>query len=825
MKNESIRIRLPYRYPNNGMLNTTTMIMFFFLNNYRYHMKIIILFVVIILVILIYYISKSTTPVDVQLRVPTKTPPSLTEVQVFLGDTPKKVIMRTKKDLEDEIEKAVDRILPVNSVRDEINDVEARLMDRQKQNLEEIRSKAEQEARAKEAELVARKKRFNDMLKQKKEEIARKKSKIQEERAAKLLIEREQERLNKEKRLAELKLKRQTALDRMQTIQKKQSEKEKKTKEEELRLLELARQKVEEDKIVADREAKERQKKIEMDQLKMEADEVKFQQERTNLIEQQKLLEKEYEAFQEEQTLKVQKANIELEELLVVETERQRQMEEEGEKRRDVERQKLLRANEQALKELEEAEAEQVRMDAEDVEMRRQFESESAIAENAQRASTSQSQAEYDAKIASDQALFDTQVSESERTGDAEQRAERQAATDLESQSLEDFNKLTEEEKERERVAATKLAEDSKAGGTTVPEGDNSSLNFDYDAYMRGEAIPCAVEPWGEWKKVGSLIEETETIVSGRMNQKREIQTGRWSQRWKRERKEIRPALNGGRCILEELKFTSQASKGCSESDWNPWKNVGDPYKQKRGNQWKWYVNQERDRATAVVADGCNLRTDAKRTELPAQSCRYSGWSAYRNITGAYEQTKSVRVGRGSVNKKTGKWVVKQQATRSILEQAKYDGTPCSNSGLATTREVVLDPVNCTMKRWGPWYSISDRIDRVCRNLGLRRGRSCTDTHYARQKRTRGVHRPAAYGGAGCGTSEQDSETKRDPITCIRSWGAWYNYGSRRCIPGSGRGRNRKPRKCFTPQRRDATISRHPQYGAPACGPLTEIKE
>jgi len=115
-------------------------------------MKIIILFVVIILVILIYYISKSTTPVDVQLRVPTKTPPSLTEVQVFLGDTPKKVIMRTKKDLEDEIEKAVDRILPVNSVRDEINDVEARLMDRQKQNLEEIRSKAEQEARAKEAE-------------------------------------------------------------------------------------------------------------------------------------------------------------------------------------------------------------------------------------------------------------------------------------------------------------------------------------------------------------------------------------------------------------------------------------------------------------------------------------------------------------------------------------------------------------------------------------------------------------------------------------------------------------------------------------------------
>jgi len=754
-------------------------------------------------------------------------PPRRVEVHLNSANvsTTEVIMLRTKEDLVKEIEKVVDtKIEERNEMANEIVKMESREIHNQEEKTEIIKAETEEVLKEKMREIVNATSAIEELMQKRRNEFLKKKKKKQEDEATLLLIQKERTATENAKKLADIRLTRRNALKKMEEAEKSKSQLEVKTREQELLRLEEARADVEAKKVELEAESKNLKEQVDSDNRQSEIDEALFQEEKVKLLEEHKKLETEYIKLEAERLEKIKEAEAELNELLESEKKRQVQMEADDEILRQIETQKLLKANEDALKELEEAEAEQGRMDAEDVEMRRQFESESAIAENAQRASTSQSQAEYDAKIASDQALFDTQVSESERTGDAEQRAERQAATDLESQSLEDFNKLTEEEKERERVAATKLAEDSKAGGTTVPEGDNSSLNFDYDAYMRGEAIPCAVEPWGEWKKFGSLIEETETIVSGRMNREREIPTGRWSQRWKRERKEIRPALNGGRCTLEELKFTSQASKGCSESDWNPWKNAGDPYKQKRGNQWKWYVNQERDRATAVVADGCNLRTDAKRTELPAQSCRYSGWSAYRNITGAYEQTKSVRVGRGSVNKKTGKWVVKQEATRSILEQAKYGGTPCSNTNLTSTREVVLAPQNCIMKGWGSRYSISDRIDRVCRSLGLRRGRSCTETHYARQKRTRGVHRPAAYGGAGCGTSEEVSETKRDPITCVRSWGAWYNHGSQRCTPGRGRGRARIPRKCSTPQRRDATISRHPQYGAPACGSLTQTR-
>ena len=787
----------------------------------------IILVILVLLITMVYYLPRS---VNIYQKVQPQPPslPPIREVQVLLGDNiPKMIQVRTKKDLEDEIERVVDRATAtVDYNRQEIIEAEKRIIDAQKQKVEQLRLEAEEEAMAREAELTARKKRYDDMLKQKREEIIGKKRKMQEERAAKLLLERERERLNKEKRLAELKLARQKALQELEVVQKQQSDKEKKLKEEELQLLEAARQKVEEDKIKAEEDVVELQKKIEMEQTLAEANEAKFQREKKDVIEQQKKMEEEYKAKMVEQAFKVEEANAELDKLLVLEKARQIQMEEEDEQRREEERQKLLLANEAVLKELEEAEAEQARMDAEEAEARRQFELGATAAEDAQRAKSTGSQAEYDAKIAADQALLDKQITDSEKTGDTEQQAERRAALDLEAQSKRDASILSEEEQQRGREAAAKLAADSEAGGTVV-EDEGEPLAFDYDAYLRGDPIPCTVKEWGAWKKVGGLSEETDTITSdGRMKRTYERKTGRWKQAWKREREVVSPALNGGTCVTEESRYTSQASTNCEESDWNEWKNVGAPFQERRGNEIKWFQKKERDRKTAVVADGCNSRYDTMNTELSPEKCKYSELSPWSNVGNAYEQTKKVarKKGGGYNTVKTGKWVIKQEATRSIVEQAKYGGEACSDAGTKRTQEFVLDPVNCVQGRWGPWTAISDRVDRKCVSLGLKKGLSCTDTHYARDKRTRSVTVQPLYGGAGCGPSEEIRETKRDPIACAYSaWSAWRNTTgaveqTKKVARRKGGGYNTvKTGKWVIKQESTRSIAAQPKYGGSEC--------
>tara|TARA_B110001450_G_C17629269_1_gene484551 strand:- start:95 stop:1705 length:1611 start_codon:yes stop_codon:yes gene_type:complete len=534
-------------------------------------------------------------------------------------------------------------------------------------------------------------------------------------------------------------------------------------------------------------------------------------------------MEEEYKAKMVEQAFKVEEANAELDKLLVLEKARQIQMEEEDEQRREEERQKLLLANEAVLKELEEAEAEQARMDAEEAEARRQFELEATAAEDAQRAKSTGSQAEYDAKIAADQALLDKQITDSEKTGDTEQQAERRAALDLEAQSKRDASILSEEEQQRGREAAAKLAADSEAGGTVV-EDEGEPPVFDYDAYMRGDPIPCTVKEWGVWKKVGGLSEETETITSGtRMKRTYERMTGRWKQGWKREREVVSPALNGGTCVTEESRYTSQASTNCEESDWNEWKNVGAPFQERKGNKIKWFQKRERDRKTAVVADGCNIRYDTMNTELSPEKCKYSELSPWSNVGNAYEQTKKVarRRGGGYNTVKTGKWVIKQESTRSIAAQPKYGGSECrtTEATLKKTRENVLNPVNCGVSNWGGWVSRGgDHVDRKCVSLGLRQGRSCTDTYYQLLKRNRFITRHPAYGGNGCPHLEEHKNVERPKINCLMSWGGWQNNGRGKKVCTG-----RRPKRCRTvqPQIRYATITRPAAYGG-SCGSTTQ---
>jgi copper chaperone CopZ len=806
--------------------------MVFFLIKYKNHMILALILVVLLVVIfLLYYLSKSE---DISQQTPSQpnlpSLPPIREVEVFLDDTIAKTIqVRTKKDLEDEIEKAVDRVIAsVDHNQQQIIDTEQLIIDTQKEKVEQLRLEAEREAEAKEAEMAAKKKRFDDMINQRREELLMKRRKMEEERAAKLLLEREKERLNKEKQLAELKLARQKVQQELEAAQKVQSDREKSLKEEELRLLEEARQKAEEDRIKAEEEAAELQKRIEMKQVEARVEEAKIKQQMEEAKAEQTRMEEEYEARMAEQALKVEEANADLEELLVAEKERQVQMDADNERLRQEETQRLLDANEEALRELEEAEAEQARMDAEEAEARRQFEMEATAAEDAQRAETMDSQAEYDARVAADQVLLDTQVDNSERTGDAEQRAERQEALDLEAQSEIDASRVSEEEQQRDREAAEKLAADSEAGGTVAVDG--VPLAFDYDAYMRGDPIPCTVTEWTDWAKVGDLVEETETVVTistgprgGTSRSSREVLTGRWQQRWKREREVLSPPLNGGRCVFEEMKYTTQASKNCEDSDWNEWRNIGEPFEERVGDIMKWYQKRERDRRTEVVPDGCNLRIDTMNKEIEPQPCKYSQYSAWRNVGSAYEQTRRRSVGRqgsGTYTEKTGKWVINQEATRTVVEQPKFGGLPCSDESLKKTREVELDPVHCVVGQWGPWRSRgSDRISTSCSGRGVYR--RCTDTHFELQKRNRFISTHPAYGGNGCPSLEEHRDVERPKTNCYLSWGQWQNNGP------STRSCGKKGRNCKTkqPQVRHATIITHPAYGGNACGPTTETRK
>ena len=129
---------------------TTYPDMVFFLIKYKNHMNIIlILTVALVVILLIYYLSK---PRDILRQKPQLQPkpqslPPVREVQVFLDDTPQVIQVRTKKDLEDEIERAVDRVTAsIDYNQQQLIDTEQRIIDAQKQKVEQLRLEAEREA-------------------------------------------------------------------------------------------------------------------------------------------------------------------------------------------------------------------------------------------------------------------------------------------------------------------------------------------------------------------------------------------------------------------------------------------------------------------------------------------------------------------------------------------------------------------------------------------------------------------------------------------------------------------------------------------------------
>lgn len=219
---------------------------------------------------------------------------------------------------------------------------------------------------------------------------------------------------------------------------------------------------------------------------------------------------------------------------------------------------------------------------------------------------------------------------------------------------------------------------------------------------------------------------------------------------------------------------------------------------------------------------GCGPSEEVRETKRDPIACAYSAWGAWRNVSNPYEQKERVRRGRAWVDQKTGRWVVKQEATRSIAAQPKYGGAACDNDSLKITREVVQGPIHCATTQWGPWQSRgADAVSRSCR--GLRHLRRCTDTYYELSKRNRYITRHPAYGGNGCPHLVEYKDVERPKIHCSISWGSWQNNGDakKKCTG------YRRRRTCNTkqPQVRYGTITRHPAYGGNACGSTTETRE
>ena len=801
---------------------------------------VLILTVILVVILLIYYLSKPRDiPQKPQPQPKLRGLPPVREVQVFLDDTtPQMVQVRTRKDLEDEIERAVDRLTaPVDYNQQQVIETEQRVIDAQKQKVEQLQLEAEQEAAAREAEMAAKKKRSDDMIKQRREELFMKRRKMQEERAAKLLLEREKERLKKEKQLAELKLARQKAQQELEVAQKAQSDREKRLKEEELRLLEEARQKVEEDKIKVEAEAAELQKKVEMEEAEAQADEAKFKQQMEEAKAEQARMEEEYEAKKAEQALKAEEANAELNELLESEKERQAQMDADDERLRQEETQRLLDANEEALRELEEAEAEQARMDAEleaaEAAMSDTIQQQQQKQIDARDAVVAQGEQDELAALAAQELLQRT----SEQTGDAEQQVERDAALLLEQTSERDWDTLTAEEQQAALDAQAQLDTDSYAA---VPDyGENPAMLFDYAAYERGDPIDCVPDEWSDWKKVGGLQEESKTITEGQGPWTRtyEKKTGRWKQGWQRTREPIINAMNGGKgCPLTETKYTTQPSIDCGEEDWNEWTNVGAPYKEGPSNRVKWYQNQKRTRATEVVPDGCNLREDTKKNELSPINCVWGEWGDW-TVSGRYEEKEWRGQGGPFGDRRfvpSGKWVEDHTRTRPKIVQDRYGGK-CKDVGI----EKITKPAgakDCVTGEWTSWQNATDgrgtpreateerttRGGTTVKKLGYwkvyqqrtrpvlegaQNGGACKwiefrdhtlpkqncvqsawsgwvhqrrwnsgNNWYDRQKRTRSTITPAAYGGTGCGATSEERDVGVPKVHCATSgWSGWTN--------------------------------------------------
>ena len=363
--------------------------------------------------------------IPVVLSKPPKRP-----LKIFTGlDTEVKMLSTV-----DELGKVVDDIVEVNMVdRKAINEEATRLEERniadQKDKVQDLKTTSETVIVEKKEELSASQKLLAEMLKKKEKKMQERELLLQKQRAAAYALEREKNRIENEKKLAEIKLKRQQAIEakKQATIQNKA--KQVKLGAENERLLLEARDKAAQDLIRTEEEAVEAEKIVREKAIQIEMEEARAQKDLEAEREKYAELQMEYERTQQAEQAKIDTAMEELDGMLEEETARKANMEEEDERIRAEQKQKLLDANAAAVAELEKAEAEQAKIDADAKGIRDKLNAEMRVQEDEQRKTADFKSIEYDKKTAADQAALDALQSESANAGGNDMQSERDKHT------------------------------------------------------------------------------------------------------------------------------------------------------------------------------------------------------------------------------------------------------------------------------------------------------------------------------------------------------------------------------------------------------------
>ena len=798
--------------------------------------------ILLVLLLMYYYTRRSRAPIEVsgdsveiKSKPRPKSIPRPRRVQVRLDpvniSTTEGIMLRTKEDLVKEIEKVVEtKIEKKNEMANEIGKMESREIHSRKEKTEIIKAETEEVLGEKTREIVNATSAIEELIQKRRNELLKKKKKQQEDEVARLLIQKERTAAENAKKLADIKLARRNALKKMEEAEKSRSQLEVKTREQELLRLEEARGDVEAKKVELEAEAKNLKEQVESNNRQLEIDEALFQEEKVKLLEEHKKLETEYIELEAERLEKIKEAEAELSELVESEKNRQVQMEADDERLRQIETQKLLEANEDALKELEEAEAEQERMDKEredaeaamsDILLEQELKQRRERDEDVQRSEEEELAAQIEQ---------DLLQQASRNTGDADQQAERDAALALELSSESDWADLTAAEQQAAIDARAQLDADSTTAAADY--GENPALLFDYAAYERGDPMDCIPGEWSKWEKKGEIQEETETIVThgpfgcATTGNCVERPTGRWKQTYQRTQTPLSPAMNGGKaCPYNEFKSVVQVSKDCDEDDWNPWTDVGKSYF-KAGAGARGYgaylLDQKRTRATEVDPGGCNLREDTRTIQGQKRPCtvNWGNWVGVGPVTEHKKLDPNWRPGPSSLPQGyvgTGKFYQKEQRTGTIVDV----GTEAGRCPTTETRTVDRGPEDCKLSGW-TGYSFE-------------RNWNSGNNHYSRKKRTKSIIAQPKYGGAACGATTDYRDDPIPKIHCkVGSYGGWHNgytgHTRRRaytCVHTRGGVRcgHYGKLQILRNDKRTRSITTHPKWGGNGCPGLVDTRE
>ena len=424
--------------------------------------------IILVLLLVYYFMGRKSVPIEIPQEMPVVAlKPPKRPLEIFIDPDVGSRVNTISLSTVDELEKVIDEIVEVNmagrnAINEEATKLEERIITDQKDKVQDLKTVSKTVIVEKKEELSASQKLLAEMMKMKEKKTQERELLLQKKRAAAYALEREKNRIENEKKLAEIKLKRQQAIEakKRATIQNKAEQV--KLEAENERLLLEARDKVEQDLIRTKEDAVEAEKMMREKAIQIEMEEAQAQKDLEAEREKYAELQMEYERTQQAEQAKIDAAMEELDVMLEEETARKVKMEEEDERIRAEQKQKLLDANAAAVAELEEAEAEQAKIDADAKGIRDKLDAEMRVQEGEQRSAADLKKSEYDKKTAADQAALAALQSESANAGGIDMQSERdkhtvhQVVSESSGKNWEDMTaaEIQRQKEERELIMA-----------------------------------------------------------------------------------------------------------------------------------------------------------------------------------------------------------------------------------------------------------------------------------------------------------------------------------------------------------------------------------